>query len=606
MIRRWRFGVVLAAGLVIVFTLLGWARAYVPLMATSASDIWSRGRLIGVASLNLRPDLQVGPDGGLFITWVDSDDRLHVAHLPADSGGKISWDRKPSLGERVPHGPRLLVDGDGIHLIWREVTGQRSRLVYALLDRTAAVKVSPLFLSPQEDYIVRSPGIVFGDQGNVEVFWIGQAGLYRVVLGSDGVVRQGPTVLVEGENPLALQTDRNGRIHLAWTRDVESGTAIYYAVLDPTRSGVDALSEPEEMARLFISSGQSVESIAIGLDDEYGYVVWVVEDAKYVSSNMQFAVFPVEIPRQKRVRDLELRTGVDPLYLWAVRGQHETALMAFSEVVRSEDGPQLQIAVRPLRGEGPAGEQVWAQNVRILRPRGDRGNHGGRLACFLSIMQPIMQPIMPPMNGCRGGSSVDGDGPDGLDEEHVVTASVMASLKPTIDVDGDGDFHLTWLETGGFDVYRVAYASTDPMVRKVYNRLTLWDVTDRVLGVAMQFFLAVGLTPVLAIYWALAPLIWLFAYLVFTSREHLETPKNWGALGIAVVLEVISTYLIYPIGSVMPPVWQSTLPLVTAACGVGLALLYVMRKDDKPIFGAFFVFAIVHGLLEVLAFVLLR
>ena len=590
MIRRWRFWIILLAGLVIVFTLLGWARAYVPLMATRASDMWSRGRLIGMASLNLRPDLQVGPDGGMFITWVDPDDRLHIAHLDADSEGKISWDRKPSLGDRVPHGPRLLVGADGIHLIWREVAGQRSRLAYALLDDTATLKVSPFYLSLEEDYVVRSPGIVFGNQGAVEVFWIGRSGLYRVVIGADGVVQQGPILLVEGEDPLALQTDRSGRIHLAWTRDVESGTAIYYAVLDPTRLGADGLSEPEEMARLFLSSGQSVESIAIGLDDEYGYVVWIVEDAKYVSSNMQFAVFPVEIPRQKSVRDLELRTGIDPLYLWSVRGQHETALLAFSEVVRSKDGPQLQIAVRPLHGEGPAGDQVWAQKLHL---RDYQGNHGGRLTCSM--------PSALPRGRCGSDNPLNG-----LDEEHVVTASMMASLKPTLSVDGDGDFHLTWLETGGFDVYRVAYASTDLAVRRAYNRLTLWDVTDRVLGVAMQFFIAVGLTPVLAIYWALAPLIWLFIYLLLTGQEHLESPKSWGALGVAVALEVISTYLIYPIRSVMPPVWQSTLPLVTAACGAGLSLLYVMRKDDKPIFGAFFIFAIVHGLLEVLAFVLLR
>ena len=109
-------------------------------------------------------------------------------------------------------------------------------------------------------------------------------------------------------------------------------------------------------------------------------------------------------------------------------------------------------------------------------------------------------------------------------------------------------------------MYRVAYASTAPEVREAYNRLTVWDVTDRALGLAIKLFMAVGLTPVLAIYWSLFPLGWLLVYLLLTGREHLTTPGTWVALGISVVLEVVSTYLYYPHRSRMPPALQWIAP----------------------------------------------
>jgi hypothetical protein len=165
---------------------------------------------------------------------------------------------------------------------------------------------------------------------------------------------------------------------------------------------------------------------------------------------------------------------------------------------------------------------------------------------------------------------------------------------------------LTWLETGGFGVYQVAYASTAPEVKESYNRPTLWDMTDRALNLAMQFFMAVGLTPVLAIYWTLAPLGWLLLYLLISGREHLTTLGTWAAFGVSVLLEVISTYLIYPHRSRMPPALQWSAPLATAAVGLLLAMMYLRKRDERPLFGTFFVFAIVHGVLQVMCFVLVR
>jgi hypothetical protein len=555
---------------------------YVPLMTPQASETWSRGRLVGMTPVNLRVDIQPAPEGGVFLAWADSDNRLHLAHLGAQ--GEVISDRKLALEAAAPHEPLLLLGANGeIHLFWREVEGSRSQLTYAQLDDTAAVQVAPFSISPAGDEAL-SVSVTFNRQGAVEVLWAGRLGIYRAVITAAGELAQEPTLLIEGGEQLATQVDRRGNIHLAWVQREESiRQVIYYAVLDPSRAGRAGLSEPEEMARPFLRVGQSVQSLAIALDDESGYIVWSVQDLRYVASTAQYAAFPVEIPRQKRVRDFELETGSNPSNFWALRGQHETALVALTETVVGAEGPQLQIGVAVLHGEQPGGDQVQAL-------RGG-SSHSARLL--------IPRPAAPVR-------SVDGQ-VNWPEAQYVVTASNMASLKPTLVLDSESNFHATWLETGGFGVYRIAYASTSEVVRQAYNRPTLWDMTDRALAVAMKFFLAVGLTPVLAIYWMLLPLMWLFVYLFLSGQEHIKGLGTWVAFGVAVVLEVASTYFIYhPHRSVLSPLMQSVLPLVTAACGVGLALLYLWRRDQKSLFGAFFVFAIVHGVLQVLVFVMLR
>ncbi|MEA3342270.1 MAG: hypothetical protein U9R15_20070, partial [Chloroflexota bacterium] len=99
----------------------------------------------------------------------------------------------------------------------------------------------------------------------------------------------------------------------------------------------------------------------------------------------------------------------------------------------------------------------------------------------------------------------------------------------------------------------------------------------------------------------------LLIYLLSTGREHLTEMRTWVAFGISVLLEVVSTYWYYPHRSMMPSLFlQWVAPLATAAVGLSLALLYLRRRDEKSLFVAFFLFAIVHGLLQVICFVLVR
>jgi hypothetical protein len=563
--KRWGYWLAIGAVLLALVALVGWANAYVPLMTPSASEEWSRGRVLGTAPVNVRVDLQTAPDGGAFLTWVDLDNRLHVAQLGAQ--GRIIADRIPALGTDVPREPHILVEPEGdVQLIWREAGGGRSLLTYARLNSAGSVQVGPLPLSLAGDD-AQSPWLASNRRGEVEVFWTGQAGIYQATLSAEGKMQGEAVLLVEGGECVSVQVDQEGTFHLAWAQEVGSNAqAIYYASFDPEQK---ELSQPEEMDRLFLRAGQVVQSLVIGIDSDTGYILWVIQDMKYVTSRAHYAFFPLEIPRQKKVRDLRLDKGGNPLSLWAVRGQYETLLVALAETIMSPDGPQLQIGVIALRGEQSPGGHAWAAV--------------GRRGAKASVAQSDLP-----------------------EDQYIVTASNYPSLKPSLAADALGNLHLTWLETGGFGVYRVTYASTASGVKEAYNALTLWDVTDRAMGVAIQLFLAVGLMPVLAISWSLFPLMCLLGYHLVTGHESLAVPGARVAFGVSVLLEVIFTYLIYPHRSMMPVVLQWTLPLATAVVALLLTVFYLRKRDEQSLFGAFFLFALAYGFLQVMYFVLLR
>lgn len=653
--KRWAYWAIVGAVLLALAALIGWANAYTPLMVPSASEAWSRGRILGATPVNVRADIRPVPGGDVFLTWVDLDNRLHLAKV--GSRGQILLDRSLSIedgGARTqpnadgpdqrPREPRLLVGpGGSIHLVWRETSENHSLLRYARLDSTASIEVGPLSLSQVEDN-AQSPYLAFNHREGVEILWAGRSGVYWVTLSAEGEMRDEPVLLIEGGQDVAAQVDTAGILHLVW---LEGGgpreQMIYYATLDPESR---TLSQPEEMDRIFLRAGQVLQGPDVGVDSTTGYVLWIVQDMKYVTSSAWYAFFPLEIPRQKKVRALDLEMGGNPLGLRVVRGLSETfdtsaedasarviLLVALTETVMTPDGPQLQIGIIPLRGEGAPGERDIAMAENRVLPVAIRAYPARVLGDRLGLPVLIHPSVHADADDSREslGTSVDlspsagfdgsamRDGPCGglasvvsqegwPEDQYIVTASASSSLKPSLLVDARGDLHLSWLETGGFGTYRVAYASTASEVKQSYNALTLWDLTDRALGVAMQFFLAVGLTPVLAITWSLFPLMWLLGYHLVTGRETLATVGERVALGISVLLEVVFTYLIYPYRGMLSPVLQWTMPVATAvvAFAVAMGYLYLRRRDSQSLFEAFFIFAPVHGLLQVLLFVLLR
>ncbi|MEW6566859.1 MAG: hypothetical protein AB1449_01595 [Chloroflexota bacterium] len=563
--KRQAYAAIIAVLLLALVAVIGWAAGYTPQLTPSASEEWSRGRLVGDAPVSVPVDIQVASDHDVFLTWVDTDERMHIARVGTQ--GQVISDRVPGVGAGIPREPRFVVGPGGeIHLVWLETSGGRSVLTYARLDSAISVRAGPLPLSLQTD-TARSPHLAFGRLGQVEVYWSGEAGIYHASVTTAGQLQSEAELLVEGGDDVSVQVDRDGLFHLAWQESMGANLrSIYYATFDAERKQV---SEPEEIGTVFLRTGQRIESLTVGLDSTTGYVLWTVQDRRDVSSRAWYAFFPLGMPGLSRTNNLALEEGGDPLSLWAAPTQNEVLVLALSETIMTEDGPLPQICLIMLEGGQIPESELWAA-AEIQR------------------------------------STSTPDGRSWSKEEYVVTASGRPSLKPSLAIDASRNLHLAWLQTGGFGTYHVAYASTAPGVRQSYNALTLWDVVDRVFGLAMNLFMVVGFTPVLAICWTLLPLVWLGGYHFVTGYETVETSSGRVALGLAIVLEVLSTYLVYPYRSMMPVALQWTMPLATSAVGALLAWVYLRRRDEGSLFGAFFVFALVHGLLQVALFIAVR
>jgi len=190
--------------------------------------------------------------------------------------------------------------------------------------------------------------------------------------------------------------------------------------------------------------------------------------------------------------------------------------------------------------------------------------------------------------------------------EDVVTASVQASLKPTLVVDDRANLHLAWLETTEFGVYRVVYASTAPAVMENYNALTIWDVLDTVFSNLFRFStLIVALVAVL-IMWAVLPFLVLVIYHLVTSEETLNTARSWGALIVALALEVALTFLQPPLFGVEAD-WPALRWVAPALAALGAALVMAnvcRRRKYMHLFAAYFLFAGVNGLLQMVMYFL--
>jgi len=392
--KRWGYWAVIGAVLLALVALIGWSSTYTPLLTPRASEEWSRGRLLGVTPVNVRVDIQPAPDGGVFLTWADLDDRLRLVRL--GTRGQVVVDRTLALGTGVPRTPRFLVGPGGeIHLIWREADAGHSRLAYARLSGEGSVQVGPLALSPPGDE-VKAFDLAFNRQGGIEVFWAGGAGIYRVAVNTEGETLGEPALLVEGGESINLQVDQAGIFHLAWIQKVGSNTsAIYYSSFDPEQ---ETLGQPEEMGRVFLRTGQSLQDVVVGVDSDTGYVLWIIQDLKAISSSGRYVFFPLEIPRQKRIRSVRLNDGANPLSPWPVRGQYETLLVALTETIMTSDGPQLQVAIVALHGEEPPATYASA----ALQSR---------------------------------GSTLAAAQDDWPEDQVVVTASDRPSLKPSLAVD---------------------------------------------------------------------------------------------------------------------------------------------------------------------------
>lgn len=567
--RRVIVGVVALA----LIALIAWAYSYVSPMTPRASREWSRGRVIGRTPVSRPVALRPAPDEGVLLIWPNPEGRLELAHIGAD--GEVLLNRVLPVGAETARDPQLQVGLDGrLHLLWREMEEPHAAIHYVMLSADGTSVGQPQVLSDPTRWAEGAPRLALDPAGRLHALWADEVGIQWAMLSAEGTLLEGPVLLVpEGRFP-AVQVDNHRQLHLAWQQWIGRNTrGIYYSVFDP-ESG--ETSEPEEIALVFQRTGQRIEGPTLGLDAETGYVLWSALDVREVSSRGQYAFFPLDLPGQKRINALRLEEGRNPSGMHALEGQRTPLLVALSETVGEGWEAEPQIAVVAVaQGRMPEYE-VWGLA---------RATNGGRRAFPVLAQQAVGPP--------RELEPVTQE----WEAEHVVTASNLPSVKPVLVIDDRSYLHLTWLEPGGFDQYRVIYASTAPDVMRAYNALTLWDVVDPVFRHVFRLSLVVLVSGPMLVLWALVPFGGLVLYHLITGEEDLDTTRPRLVLGAALALEVALTFCFPPRVVVVWPPLRWVAPVVTAALATAVTARMLRHRGDSPLFAWFFMFTGIHSLL---------
>jgi len=374
-------------------------------------------------------------------------------------------------------------------------------------------------------------------QDQVEIFWSGTPGIFHATLDEMGALVRPITLLVTGGAAPNIQFDTQGRVHLAWIEARTSFNQSIHYAVFDPERRV--LGRPLQMASVFLRTGQSLDGLDLALDNEYGYIFWSITDRRDGASWTEHVVFPLDDPTNADQRLLRL-TGVEFLQnAFALDGQRSMAFVAMNG-------------------------QVWdvGQSSQIVMALFRDGHFAGH---------------------------------------QVITASREASLKPVLLTDVLGKLHLVWLDTIGFNQYRVLYASTTEEAIRALNVITFWDVANTVVGNAMSLTLMIAFLP-LMFAWGLLPTMWVLVYFFVTHDDDLRSLQARGALAGAVVLQIGAMMTVAP--GVQGAFNRFVLPILLAAVALIGVYIYARVKRGQSLLVAFFIFALTHGLLRLAIYTL--
>jgi hypothetical protein len=195
-----------------------------------------------------------------------------------------------------------------------------------------------------------------------------------------------------------------------------------------------------------------------------------------------------------------------------------------------------------------------------------------------------------------------------IEGQEIVSASRAASVQPSVAIDPSGHLHLTWIDTAGFNRYQVIYASTSPQAKETLNRVTTYEVVDKVLSAVMNVFSTLFFLPIV-LSWVFIPIGWLVIFALTTREFEISDPRGRSALGMACLVHLGVKLLFFPeflnrfpFGSLISPslgflLGRWIFPLFLAALSVGVAWIYLKRTGSQSIFAAYFIFAAVDSLL---------
>lgn len=571
--------------LLVVLTLISLVTAgcaMAPATAPRASDQWSNGKLVGTAILKNRLGFQVDDLGHSSVVWIGRDHELIFARL--DERAELVSQGRLDLETNSPLRPQLLRDSSGgLHLTWLDRRDRGLQLMYARLSPEGGVVREATAISPPETRAAESSMVLDPGGRTVELFWSdntpSRPGIHHAALDWSGEVVVPPEMLIEDAISPAAQTDRQGFVHLAWRVEPEADKPeFHYAVYDPQRRalGPDIVaSEPLIQMGLLggPTAGAAFDGPWLGLDQSSVYLAWVLE-----------------VRERGNVMDFTFYQAF-PLPALGQRAAAETFDYLLPEVDTQAvhvQGVEPSLTGDPRFLEGQPDRQVMACFTQVAGPRN------------LETLQIATVDV----------------GPELITGQEVVSGSRGASVRPSVGIDGRGSLHLAWIDTAGFESYDVVYASNSPDAKAVLNRITAYDVVDRVLSVVVNILSALFFVPI-AFSWMLLPIGWLAVSYMTGRGTDVSDPRGRRAVGLAMLMHLGVKLLFF--GDLLarltvgPPIPASLdlllgrwiVPVLLAAVSAGAAWLYLKRGRGQSIFVPYLVFAVVDSILTLVIYVAL-
>ena len=580
-----RTGLFLAVGLTLL-ALVATGCGLIPTHTPRASAQWSNGKYLGTATLNNQVALQVDKvenDVSTFMVWVGLEHELNFVRLNerADVITQHTLDLRPNS----PLKPQLLIDTTGqLHLTWLDREELSLQLLYARLSADGEVIQEATALSPPEQQAIHSAMVLDPVGQTVEVFWSdnvpNRPGCYHAALDWSGTIVVPAEILIQDCILPVTQIDQKGFVHLAWNVGLEKEEPeFHYAVYDPQRRalGQDIVAV-EPLIQMALLGGPTAaagfDGPWLGLDGSSVYLAWVLEvrERGYVKDFTFFQAFPQP--------SLSPRDG--------------TAMFDYpsSEVT----GEAVQVIIQ------------GADPTRTGNPRFLEGQPAHQVLALYTLVQGPgnMETLQIAAIDMLKGQ---------IERQEIVSASRAASQQPNVAIDPEGHLHLSWIDTAGFSRYQVIYASTSPQVKETLNRVTTYQVVDKVLSAVMNFFSALIFAP-LVLSWVFLPIVWLVIYALTTREFEVSDPHGRRAVGVAYLLHLGVKLLFFPDflsrfppGSLISPTLDLLLgrwivPLILAALSAGVAwTFYQKRGRTQSIFVIYFIFAAVDAFLTLVIYV---
>jgi len=577
----------LAVGLTLL-ALVATGCGLTPAHAPRASDHWSNGKLLGTAALNNQVALQVDKVGNgsvsVFMVWVGLEHELNFARL--NERAEMVVQASLDLRCNSPLKPQLLLDPAGqLHVIWLDRWEQRLQLFYARLSADGEVIQDATVLSPPEQRVAHSSMVLDPVGQTVEIFWSdntpSRPGCTHVALDWSGAVVVPAEMLIPDGILPAAQTDRQGFIHLVWRVEPETEKPqFHYAVYDPQSRALGpntVASEPLIQMSLLggPTAGATFDGPWLGLDESSVYLAWVLEvrERGEVKDFTFYQAFPQ--PALNEYNDTAVFDYTPP----EVTGQAVHVTL---------QGVDPALTGHPQFLDGQPAHQVLACHAQVYGP----GN--------MEMLQIAAIDVQ--------AGQIEG--------QEIINASRAASLRPNVAIDPSDNLHLAWIDTAGFSRYQVIYASTSPQAKETLNRITAYDIVDKVLSTVMNVFSALFFIPIASV-WVLIPIGWLVIFSLITRGSDISDPYGRGALGLAVLLQLgIELFFFpdlltrFPFGSLLSPslgllLGRWIVPVLLAALSAGLAWVYLKRACSQSIFVAYFIYAVVDSFLILVIYVAL-